>query len=113
MLKNKYKFQTVPDLDGDGFIKKFIEAKSTIIPTNSFYLEIDYDLCVPMETWTLTHIYEQVSNSGKLRLVKSQGEYKQQVYHGINLTPDQVNMMVELVLGVEKDYLNFGKFIEE
>ena len=104
----KYKFQSVPDPDGDGFFKKYIEAKSTIIPTNSFYLEIDYDLCAPMETWTLTHIYEKVSNG-----VKSRGEYKQQVYHGIDLTADQVDLMVELVLGVEKDYLNFGQFIEQ
>jgi hypothetical protein len=104
----KYKFKTVLDPDGDGFFKKYIEAISTISPTSSYYLEIDYDLCAPMETWTLTHRYKQVSNG-----VESQGEYKQQVYHGVDLTADQVDMMVELVLGVEKGYLNFGEYIEQ
>ena len=104
----KYKFQTVPDPECDGFFKKYIEAISTISPTNKYYLEIDYDLCAPMETWTLIHYYDAFSNG-----VKSIGEYKEQVYHGIDLTADQVDMMVELVLGVEKDYLNFNEFIKQ
>lgn len=104
----KYKFRSVPDPDEVGFFRKYIEAKSTIIPTHSFYLEIDYDLCAPMETWTLTHRYKQVNNG-----VESQGVYKEQVYHGLDLTAEQVDMMVELVLGVEKGHLNFGEFIEQ
>ena len=105
---NKYQFKNVPDPEGDGFFKRFIEATSTIIPTNSFYLEIDYDLCAPVETWTLTHYYKQVSNG-----VESRGEYKQQVYHGLELTAEQIDMMVELVLGVEKGYLNFGNYVKQ
>lgn len=104
----KYKFKSVPDPDGDGFFRKYIEATSTIIPTHKYYLEIDYDLCIPMETWTLTHYYDAVSNG-----VKYRGEIKHQVYHGKSLTGEQIDMMVDLVLGMEEGHLNFNAYIEQ
>jgi hypothetical protein len=102
----KYLFKYVPDEHSDGFIRKYIEGVSTINPTNHYRLEIDYDLCAPMETWTLSHSYEQFENG-----VKSEGVYKQQVYHGKELTSEQVDLMVELVM--EHEYINFGEFISQ
>jgi hypothetical protein len=101
----KYKFKDVPDEHGDGFIAKYIEAISNVNPTNRFKLVIDYDLCAPMETWTLTLSYVKEFGGDALSI----GEYKQQVYHGKSLTEEQVDMMVDLVM--ETDYLNFGEFI--
>lgn len=99
----KYQFKYVPDTEGEGFQKKYLEATSTINPDSKYYLEVDYDLCAPVETWTLYHSYEGFPNG--LR-----DAYHQQVYHGRELTAEQVDFMVDLVMEIE--YLNFNEFIK-
>lgn len=99
----KYKFKPVPDPYAEGFVREYLEAKSKIIATNQFRLEIDHDLCAPMETWKLIQTYR---SDGEYQLDRY---YTQQVYHGRELTAEQRDMMVELVM--EHEYLDYGEFI--
>jgi hypothetical protein len=101
----KYLFKPVPDPNGDGFVMMYLEAISKIIRTNRYRLEIDYDLCAPIETWTLINYYAAVTN-GKAHT----DSYRQQVYHGKELTEAQRDILVELVM--DHEHLDYGEFID-
>lgn len=95
----KYLFRPIPDPDGDGIVGIYLRGKSTI--TGDIYLlDIHMDVDAPVETWTITHFYESVVNG-----VKGAASFRKQVYHGKEMTDEQREMIVELVM--EIDYLTF------
>ena len=98
-IERKYIWKYVPDPNGDAFVRKYLKAKSNFTDDH-YYLEIDYDLCAPFETWTLTRFYKSFTNG-----IGKDESHKSVVYNGKELTENQINIMVDLVL--ESEHLTF------
>jgi hypothetical protein len=92
----KYKFNYVPDPEGEGFVKMFLKGTSKFNPTTWYYLEIDFNLDCPREKWVLTEHYIGIDNG-----IAKDRSLVNTVYSGKELTEEQRDMMVELVLDIE------------